>query len=70
MTKVLFELGLVAVKQIDGKKVCLGSPNWAVTRNAARLLMKLTKQEATVESLAREYLLGEGFGSIFSEAVT
>ncbi len=68
VTKVLYELGLLTVKEFDGQKIRFGSPNWAVTRSALKLLVKVTKQEATPKSLAREYLTREGFGLIISRA--
>jgi hypothetical protein len=55
--KVLDELGLVVTVKKAGKYVRFGSPNWTVPRNATDPLMKLTNQEVTPESLAREYLV-------------
>ncbi len=74
--KVLFELGLLSVKEISDKKtsnehwVRFGSPNWTVTRNAMRLLVDVTKHGITEEGAARAYLDDSvnGFGNIAASA--
>jgi hypothetical protein len=55
--KVLFELGLLSVKQIGAHyNVFLGSPNWTVTENALKLLVKKTGYRQTPADLANSYL--------------
>jgi hypothetical protein len=74
--KVLFELGLLNVKEFGDKNaitenwVRLGSLNWTLTRNAMRLLVDMTQQVITPEELAREYLddADNGFGNIVISA--
>ncbi len=74
--KVLFEVGLLSVKEISNQKalnqnlVRLGSPNWTVTRNAMRLLMDKTQHGITSEDLARTYVEDtvHGFGKVVASA--
>jgi hypothetical protein len=65
---VLFELGLLSVKEVRGDKVLLGSPNWTLTQNAMKVLVQETKHEATPADLANEYLSRDGFAHIVSKA--
>jgi hypothetical protein len=74
--KVLFELGLLSVKDISHENamherwVRLGSTNWTVTRNALRLLVGIAQHGTTTEELARAYLgdNANGFGNIMVSA--
>ncbi len=76
--KVLFELGLLSVKEISNENarnenwVRLGSPNWTVTRNAMRLLVDIAQRGTTSEQLARAYLddNANGFGNIVVSAAS
>jgi hypothetical protein len=64
--KVLFEFGLLTVKEVNCNMVRLGPPNWPATRNALSLLIK--PDEVTPASKAKKYLTEVDFKSTVSKS--